>query len=213
MLNSVRWLGVISHVVLTFRSLLATNLLSTQVLSTVLHQDRSRCPLFKTHSILQPFSHFIHLVFTGKIHSSRRLTERLLLITKSMKKSISLACVWTGIDRARDYLFEKIEMITWPPIMPQHCIRCDLWIIHPPTCFYKIILDLGSPLISARGEGGAGGVQSEKLCMAQWLHFQTAVHPAFDAWWKKNISRFISHNCRTRKHIILSISLQNAVLC
>lgn len=66
MLNSVHWLGVISHVVLTFRSLLATNLLSTQVLSTVLHQDRSHGLLFKTHSILQPFSHLIHLVFTEK---------------------------------------------------------------------------------------------------------------------------------------------------
>lgn len=40
--------------------------------------------------------------------------------------------------------------------MLQYCIGCDLWIIHQPTCFYKIILDLGSPLILARGEGGVG---------------------------------------------------------
>lgn len=123
------------------------------------HQITSFNHLFEIHSILQSFSHHKRFSLYWKLHSRHHVTERLLLITKSMKKSISPARVWGNIDRMKDYLFEMIGVIAFLQ-MAMHRVWfmdnlpgymfLEYWIWEVPS--YK-------PQ-GIRGWGGVGGTMS-----------------------------------------------------
>lgn len=114
-----------------------------------------------------------------------------------MKESISLRL---RLDRHRsdEGLFVQNDRDDYMTLITLlYCTGCHLLIIHQPTCFYRIILDLGSPPLSY-GWGVEAMSSPWKIIVGTMIAFSHSrlFFSSRWRWW------FISHNCWTPRCII-----------
>lgn len=141
-------------------------------------------PLFKTHSILQPFSYLIHFVLSKrKIQSIPHQTGRRCWLQNPWRKAfLPPASDPVSIERGTICL----KRSWWLRDPDQAAVLHQVWFIDNPSAymFLQDNIGFGKPFHIG------GGVSSQwKITFGTMIAFPNS--SGFDLWWWW----FISHNC------------------